>query len=125
MAAAAPAPLQAVSVVPQFVQQNAYNLYNSAHQLRLKAWSALTPPRAARVFFAIVYGTAAGILGLTNTLGLLSYLVAMALVRPPAARADWPPPPRRPSPRHSQTSAGIFVKLRGNTSPFFATRCAP
>ena len=75
----------------------------SAHSLTPDA-----PPGAARVFFAIVYGTAAGILGLTNTLGLLSYLVAMALVRPlPFQRSPFLPPrrPSSPSPRPARASS--------------------
>jgi hypothetical protein len=35
------------------------------------------------VFTSIVAGCVAGVLGLTNALGLLSYLLAMAVVRDP------------------------------------------
>ena len=46
--------------------------------------------RGSRVFMAVVAGCVTGVLGLTNTLGLLSYVLAMALVRrAPASGLGW------------------------------------
>jgi len=67
---------------------------------------------------AIVSGSIAGILGLTGTLGVLSYIVGMALAR------ACPPRPPTSSHRAPQTSAGVFLKLGGDVSPYFPSWCA-
>jgi len=86
--------------------------------------------RGSRVYMAIVAGCVTGVLGLTNTLGLLSYVLAMALVRcAPASGLGWEVACSRlatanircPAP---QTSVGVFLKLGGNVKKFFVSWCA-
>ncbi len=93
--------------------------------------------RRSRVFTSIVAGVVSGILGFTNTLGLLAYIAAMALVRARAlasshvallqptreARdASW----LRRVPRcfgNLQTSMGVFLKLGGDIKSHFVSWC--
>ena len=86
------------------------------------------------MFTAIVAGCVAGVLGLTNVLGLLSYLVAMLLVRASrhtgggATRQERrcgsfslcaSPLTHAPLCLPPQTAAAVALYLRGNVTTYF------
>ena len=88
-------PEAALLFVPTYIQANGFAFYNlcvhtprrttgppqgrDRHRVLTRRAATLRAHR--RLFTAIVAGCVAGVLGLTNGLGLLSYLVAMLLVR--------------------------------------------
>lgn len=80
--------------MPAYIGANTAAYYNTCVAgggAGAAATSRLTPSGSpvarSRVFAALVAGVVAGVLGLTNVLGFLAYLVAMCLVRAAARRA--------------------------------------
>ena len=141
-------PEAALSFIPTYIQANGFAFYNlcvgrsrghcpgnrgvTRGVTRMPCADA-TLFGHRRLFTAIVAGCVAGVLGLTNVLGLLSYLMAMLLVRArlhtrgesSAKSVVAVSLPLRSSLTHAplclppQTAAAVALSLRGNVTTYF------